>query len=428
MGFADYYLDNSALYQPLIENEPETDLEIIICIPAYNEETLTICFKALYDCELPPCKVEIIALINSPKDIPDEVVSRNLACLKEGFQWIENNQREGIRFYVLYVPDLPPKHAGVGLARKILLDEAVSRFNKIHKPRGIMGCFDADATCDKNYLTDLFSAFHNNEKINAASVYFEHPLSGIAFNETVYDGIAQYELHLRYYNQALRYTGFPYAYHTVGSAMAMRASVYCKQGGMNQRKAGEDFYLLQKIIPLGNFTEINTTRVIPSPRISDRVPFGTGASMEKFCRENSGYILTYNFLSFCQLKILFDNYEKFYKNNLRNSEKIVEKLPECLKQFCMDSCIFEKIDEINSHCASQHTFNKRFFNWFNAFKVMKFLNFAREEFHESQKVTEAANLLLQSLNLTSQKTTEDLLKVFRALDKNGSGLEKMIKI
>src|SRR5213594_3575687 len=91
----------------------------------------------------------------------------------------------------------------------------------------------------------------------------------------VAEAIAAYELHLRYYVRALRYAGFPYAHHTIGSCMAVRADVYKKQGGMNKRQAGEDFYFLQKIIPLGHFTDLTETKVIPSSRPSDRVPFGT---------------------------------------------------------------------------------------------------------------------------------------------------------
>ena len=91
-----------------------------------------------------------------------------------------------------------------------------------------------------------------------------------------------YELHLRYLNLFSRFTGFPYAYHTIGSCFGVRAETYASQGGMNKRKAGEDFYFLHKIIPLGEFREINNTCVIPSPRESDRVPFGTGAAIGKY--------------------------------------------------------------------------------------------------------------------------------------------------
>ena len=85
--------------------------------------------------------------------------------------------------------------------------------------------------------------------MQAASIYYEHPVAGLAFSENLYEGIANYELHLRYYVWALRSIKFPYAFQTVGSSMLCRASSYVRYGGMNRRKAGEDFYFLQKIIP-----------------------------------------------------------------------------------------------------------------------------------------------------------------------------------
>ena len=79
----------------------------------------------------------------------------------------------------------------------------------------------------------------------------------------------------------MKFANLPYSYHTIGSAFAVSASSYAKQGGMNRRKAGEDFYFISKLIKGEKFGEITKTKVIPSPRISDRVPFGTGRSIMK---------------------------------------------------------------------------------------------------------------------------------------------------
>src|SRR5204862_3217619 len=118
-------------------------------------------------------------------------------------------------------------------------------------------------------------------------------------------------LHLRYYIQALRYAGFPHAHHTIGSCMAVRAGEYRQQGGMNKRKAGEDFYFLHKIIPLGGFGDLTGTTVYPSPRPSDRVPFGTG----KAVRENlpGRQIKTYPLDAFLDLKQMIARVPKMYR-------------------------------------------------------------------------------------------------------------------
>src|SRR5262249_26021974 len=161
------------------------------------------------------------------------------------------------------------------------MDEALRRFDAVERPGGVIVGFDADCRCERNYLTAIERHFERNSNSPGCSIYFEHPLNG-PLEPAIYEAIAEYELHLRYYVQALRFGGFPHAFHTIGSSMAVRAGVYRKQGGMNKRKAGEDFYFLHKIIPLGGFTNLVETRVIPSPRASDRVPFGTGKAVCDF--------------------------------------------------------------------------------------------------------------------------------------------------
>src|SRR5690606_5551781 len=131
----------------------------------------------------------------------------------------------------------------VGLARKIGMDEALRRLDRAGRLDGVIACFDADCTCDPNYLVEVERFFRENPKAPGCSIYFEHPLSGPA-EPGIYQAVARYELHLRYYIEALRHAGFPHAFHTIGSSMAARASAYLQQGGMNKRQAGEDFYFL----------------------------------------------------------------------------------------------------------------------------------------------------------------------------------------
>ena len=126
-------------------------------------------------------------------------------------------------------------------ARKMGMDEAVSRFAKINQEKGIIVCFDADCTCASNYLIEIEKAFEKYAP-KAMSIRFEHPLSGVEYDQRIYDYITDYELHLRVYKNAINFAGLPYGYHTVGSSMAVSVMDYCKQGGMNKRKAGEDFY------------------------------------------------------------------------------------------------------------------------------------------------------------------------------------------
>jgi hypothetical protein len=94
------------------------------------------------------------------------------------------------------------------------------------------------------------------------------------------EAIRNYERYLRSYLFGLRQAGSPYAFHTIGSAFACRASTYIAAGGMNRRHAAEDFYFLQQLAKVGGVETITGTTVQPSPRFSSRVPFGTGRAVQ----------------------------------------------------------------------------------------------------------------------------------------------------
>ena len=216
--------------------------------------------------------------------------------------WAQDKENDKISIHIIKAYDLPKKNAGVGLARKIGMDEAVRRFEAIGNRRGIMACFDADCTCTNNYLLAIQQFYTKNPHSNAALVYFEHPLSGELSDEETYRGILHYELHLRYLKNALQYTTHPFSYYTIGSCISVTSKAYQKQGGMNKRKAGEDFYFLQKIAALGPLGEINSATVYPSPRASDRVPFGTGKAINDLLVSGPDSQLTYHPDIFKELK------------------------------------------------------------------------------------------------------------------------------
>ena len=94
-----------------------------------------------------------------------------------------------------------------------------------------------------------------------------------------------YEYSLRYYVAGLSYAGSPYAFHTIGSTLAVNAVHYARVRGFPRRQAGEDFYLLNKLAKVGSVRQLSAeTDCEPidiAARRSDRVPFGTGAAVGK---------------------------------------------------------------------------------------------------------------------------------------------------
>ncbi|WP_101259550.1 glycosyltransferase family A protein [Labilibaculum filiforme] len=420
MAFADKYLKKQRLYPDYITDTVSEQLSIIVTIPCFNEPDLLPSLEALWNCERPDGEVEVIVIVNSGEVVSEVILAQNEKTIVAAMAWMTTHQDEKLKFYLIHQANLPKKFAGVGLARKIAMDEAVSRFNKIDKPNGIITGFDADSGCDTNYFVELEKLFKKHPKANGANIFYEHPLEGSDFKQPIYDAIAQYELYLRYYMLAMRFAGHPHAYHTVGSSFAVSANAYIKQGGMNRRQAGEDFYFLQKIIALEKFYEIKTTRVIPSPRESDRVPFGTGKAISTFMEEGITDYKTYNYSAFLDLKKFFDRVDDFYGVNYDiYLHQLIVDLPGPVRSYLKEDNFFEALDEINRNCSGIESFRKKFFGAFSAFKVLKYLNNVHEQFIEPESIVVCAKQLLIDLGIETKGiyTAKELLEIYREYEK-----------
>jgi len=417
MGFASAWLEERALFPRLISEAPDNQTGIIVVVPAYNEPGIVRLLDSLSECSEPECRVEVIIVVNAPENAPEEYIRNNRLTISEIESWKKKNKNCFFRLFA-FITDSQVKGWGVGLARKTGMDEAVRRFDIINNPDGIILNLDADCLVAQNYFVSVCNELLNRKDRSACSVYFEHPLSGIDFPESVYESIAQYELHLRYYFQGLAFSGFPSVFHTVGSAIAVKALPYIKAGGMNRKQAGEDFYFIQKLVPAGGYFSLNSTTVYPSPRPSYRVPFGTGPSIEKLYQEKDAVLMTYNVLAFNDLKLYFALAGKFFSCMPLEIASYYDDLPESLKLFSDKDEWVEKLSEIRNNTSGLSSFKKRFFGWFNMFRIVKYLNFVHQDFFKKQPVTLAAGELLKESGIVfDSEDVVDLLLFYRTMEK-----------
>jgi hypothetical protein len=407
----DYYFQRFGFCGRQIECAPSPNLGLVVVIPCYAEPDLIGALEALWRCERPQCAVEVITIINSAEDAIPSVHALNRDTAEKARAWTLAHADDGLRFFCLNFEDLPAKTAGVGLARKIGMDEALRRLSDVGRIEGAIVCFDADCTCDPNYLIEIERFFATRPQAPGCSIYFEHPLDG-SEEARIYEAITRYELHLRYYIEGLRYAGFPYAFHTIGSSMAVRARVYAAQGGMNKRQAGEDFYFLHKVIPLGGFGEINGTRVLASPRPSDRVPFGTGRAVREYL--NSGRFESYPLQAFDDLRFLFADVSMLYQ-----SDEALGGCSEVLRDFLKWQKVESHLKLIREHTASPAAFQKRFFHWFDGFMAMKYIHFARDRAYGSGDIENVAGAMYRRRirALFAPTTTHELLGACRELQR-----------
>ena len=418
MGFASTYLEERALFPQKIIEAPDKDTGIIVVVPAYNEPGINKLLDSLAKCTEPECGSEVIIVINAPDDAPAESLENNRRTFNNIESWKSENKSCFFRLFAFISEHSSIKGWGVGLARKTGMDEAVRRFNAISRPDGVILNLDADCTVEKNYFLAVSRELLKKSDRTACSIYFEHPLSGIDYPEAIYKYITLYELHLRYYFQGLVYCNFPYVYHTVGSAIAVKALTYIKAGGMNRRRAGEDFYFIQKLVPAGGYFNLNSTVVYPSPRASSRVPFGTGASIGKLDADQSSTLLTYNIKAFKELGMLFKLVDTLFVCSVEELASQYRALPKGLRSFIDENDWTKKTAEIKSNTSGLLSFRKRFFEWFNMFKIVKYLNNVHTEYFEKKPVDVAASELLKERGVMLESSEPlDLLQYFRKLEK-----------
>lgn len=421
MGFASAWIEERALFPELIHEAPDDNTGIICVVPAYNEPGITKMLDSLASCSEPGCRTEVIIIINAPFKESGEHEEINTLTLNKIESWKKENENSFFRLYCLVADTGSFADWGVGLARKTGMDEALRRFSLIGNKDGVILCLDADCTVQENYFVSVYLDFFLVAERNACSIYFEHPLTGNEFPEDFYRHITLYELHLRYYYQSLMLAGYPWVFHTVGSSMAVKALPYMKAGGMNRKQAGEDFYFIQKHVSSGGYFSLNSTSVYPSPRVSDRVPFGTGASIGKMDTPESDILLTYNLLSFKDLRKFFDAIELCFKCHNLELRTFYIEFPEGIKSFLSEDEWVIKISEIRNNTSTLLTFRKRFFQWFNMFRIVKYLNHVHSGIYNKLKVTAAAAGLLSEIGITAASDdAASLLIIYRNLEKDKS--------
>lgn len=419
MDFATKWLEEKALFPELFVQKPDSNTGIIVVIPSYNEPGIIEVLNSLASCRPPSCRAEVIVIFNLKQDADVQAVMTNRKGVEDCDTWKKENPGCFFRLLVFDAGKPAFKKWGVGMARKTGMDEAVRRFNAVNNPEGVILSLDADCKVKPDYFVSVEKSLLLNKRHTACSIYFEHPLEGEETNKTVYEHILFYELHLRYYIQALKFSGFPYAYHTVGSAMAVKAYEYIRAGGMNRRQAGEDFYFIQKLVGSGGFFALNSTTVFPSPRESLRVPFGTGATISRMVKKEETELLTYNFVAFRDLAELFGPAPGLFRCSNTFSENFFNELPLSLRSFISLTEWISVIEKINLNTSSAISFTKRFFGWFNMFRIVRYLNNVHESIYQRQPVTKAAcDFLRSSGHKSVSEEPARLLEYFRMLDKN----------
>ncbi len=310
-----------------------------------------------------------------------------------------------------------PAAHGVGLVRKTGCDLALQWM----VAGGINGqwlcSIDADSILPPDYFQQLSSAA---VPAVAAVFPFRHVPGGDQACDTA---TALYELRLHYYVLGLQYAGSPYAYHTLGSCLAIRADAYTQVRGFPKRAGAEDFYVLNKLAKVGPIARLSGNCIQLRSRSSARVPFGTGPAVQAILdRTDPGAAtLFYHPYCFMALRALLASLPELANTPDQDIAPLLRRhgLDETLAAQSHRALTAQGVHAALVHCQKQSTssaqFQRQFHQWFDALRTLKFIHALRDAGWPQQSLTHLSTLRPNLWPATTAEPLHDIEQLRAAI-------------
>lgn len=406
------YLSKHLIKNYEIEWQRKNGINNVIVIPAIAEyDTIKVLLKSLSKNEPAffPLSLILFVINNSPvssKEIKeDNLISINLLRSIIGADNNSDFSREiinsGLQIGLIDASsegkELNTKQAGVGLARKIGMDLSLTIFDYSKGTKKMIICLDADCTISQTYLTNIINDFNKNN-YSVAVVNFEHPVDG---TDEYNAAIICYEIFLRYYVTGLIFAGSDYAFHTIGSTMMCYHNAYMKIGGMNKRKAAEDFYFLEKLAKNYPINKIDCAIVYPSKRSSWRVPFGTGQRVTRFLSKIRDEYLLFDPDVFGILKEWLEIYNSDAISDPQDVLNQAKEIHTELYNFLLQNNYLKQWEKILSNTKSGKQLSHQRKIWFDGFKTLKLIHHLRDTAFPEINMFDALNMLFIKLGINN---------------------------
>jgi hypothetical protein len=368
----------------------------VLAVPLYGEDASFLEGLAPA-CMAAPGRVLLIAVVNATDEAPAEVAQKNQLLVqrlserlgaRQELAPVEGSPATAVlgrpsSFDLLLIDRasegrrLPPGE-GVGLARRIGADLSLA----LHARGGVvcpwLACSDADARLPLDYfaaLTGLPARAADGTRRVALSLPFWHVASAA---EAIDTATFSYELSLRYYTLGLASAGSPYAYESLGSSLCAHADAYAEVRGFSRLKAGEDFYLLDKLAKVGSVHRPPLEPIQLTARVSDRVPFGTGARVGELLRGDP--LRVYHPRLFDLLGVTLKALRHAVR--VRNQDAVLPALASSLDVGTVGA-ISSALDELHAFDALRDMLGaspdarvreRRLLTWFDALRTLRFIH------------------------------------------------------
>ncbi len=389
----------------------------VVVIPAYAEKDFL--FQTLESlAQNAPSSLEysfVLCVVNNGKNPPPDVRENNLQTIRCLDALIQRKSLRNVsghpalqrllsmladsRLKLGYIDaatagrEIPSGSEGVGMARKIGMDMALRLLPESPVQPALIISLDADSLVADNYLSAIRNDF--SPEMNAAVVAYEHQMPDDLRQR---EAILCYEIFLRYWVLGLKYAASPWAFHSIGSTMVTTTQAYVEVRGMNKRAAGEDFYFLQKLAKHASIHYLRKTRVYPSARPSQRVPFGTGKSIRRFL--GGDWDQAYRLYDPRIFEII-KQWLELAQNRLFQEEDLLLNealnIHPLLKAFLTGQDFSRVWSRIRKNTKNPKTFLKQFNDWFDGFRTLKLVNFLTRTAYPHVNMVEALKGLLDAL-------------------------------
>ncbi len=392
--------------RPHIDAPCDPATRLICVIPCMDEPDI-LANVAQIQSSLPPAS-EILVVVNHAADAPVAVRRRNLRT-------IEELRRQGLA-HVIPALDLPPGRAGVGMARKLGMDEAMLRLARAGRPDGLIASLDADCRVEADYGRALLRWADAHPGQHAMLCDFAHPLEA-AESVAARRAIVDYELFLRVIALGWRLARLPYAFVAIGSCMVVRASAYARHSGMNRRTAGEDFHFMHKLAREREIVTLGHVRVYPSPRPSTRTPFGTGQAVRAWCDGDTRHRQLVDARVFLHLRRMVESLPALFAGDM---DEWLASLDAELAGFLHRQNLARALRHMRANAASEGSFRRHFFTWFDGLRAWRYLHARRAS--EPCPLHACARDCLRLHGMAGvDGDAETLLRIYRKLPAEGTG-------
>lgn len=349
-----------------------------LIIPAFREEWEKL--QRVWEKIDPDC-LTILVINASTKDDPQTIRLRSdieanseSLCSSGPLTCLTTHDRRTLLLVDRCNNPVPAKQ-GVGLARKIGADIALTLIYNRRVAEPWIFNTDADVRLPESYFAAIAGQQGNTTTRGPAAVLYpftHRPAPGLV------EACTLYEISLRYYACGLRYAASHYAFTTVGSTIAIHADHYAMVRGFPRRPAGEDFYLLNKLVKTGTIVQLTRPSIEISGRLSERVPFGTGVAIKKILNltDPISDCPFYNPRIFhCLKRFLWE------LDHCQDVTDLTDHFAKSKAQhWCESAGLFSLID--SKRKLPPTVFRKFTVDWMDGFRTLKFIHYLQRHHYE----------------------------------------------